>query len=502
MKKRIKKLFIAVLTICLLLQLFPATAFAASVSVSASSSTVKVGSTVKVTVTFKGTNIGAVQAKFSYDSSILSYQGGTPNEVSDGKIVKVGSGVSSLSVYINFKALKEGSSKVSVSTVAFYDINEVPLGAVSGSKTITVSNTTTSTPKPTTKPTIEPTPSGTPEQGIPVVVGQDTYYLWRSLNDAKLPEDFGKAAYIYKGTEIEAAKSESKNMLLLYLTDQDRKNGSFYVYNEAADSLYQFIDLDVISEKYIVLQPGDPAAVPEGYAPTQLLWGERSVQAWQNSAEEFKEFYLLYAMNSKGTTAFYLYDSAEGTMQRYIEAAPLPTPTPSPTPTPTPTPTSTPVPTATQEVSAQPVEEQDFFQKVVAACTRLWDKIRGDDDTFYVFAGLSGLCLLLLVILILQGIKKKKLKKRIRLSEKPSNNGADGEEAEMEYSSTEDMPDEAEGTAESEEEMISGAKPEESSEGGNEAEDTKTAELEEPAVTQEAPTDSDDAPATEEKEGE
>ena len=105
-----KRGLLILMILCLVVSLFPMQALAASASVSASPSSVKPGATVSVKVTFKGTNIGAVQGKFSYDSSVLQYVSGSGTH-SNGNIVLYagGSGQSSLSTTITFKALKAGS---------------------------------------------------------------------------------------------------------------------------------------------------------------------------------------------------------------------------------------------------------------------------------------------------------------------------------------------------------------------------------------------------------
>ena len=105
---RKKRIFIMIVAAVLLFGMFPFTAFAAGASVSAPSS-VSVGDTFSVKVKFSGSNIGAVQASFSYDSSVIKYVSG--GGTSNGKIVLYTSaeGASSLSTTIKFKALKPES---------------------------------------------------------------------------------------------------------------------------------------------------------------------------------------------------------------------------------------------------------------------------------------------------------------------------------------------------------------------------------------------------------
>ena len=413
MKFKIKKLLLAVLTVSILLQVLPLTASAASVSVSGSSS-VTVGSTVSVKVTFSGTNIAAVQASFSYDSKILSYQSG--DGTSNGKIVLVTSSASasSLSTTIKFKAVGVGSCKVSVSASTIYDYNESSLGSASGSKTITVTEKPVSTPKPTgtknpnatTKPSATPTPSISQGPAIQVSVNGQTLYLCSVIPNITLPEEFVKVAYSYKGTSVEAAKDDGRNLLLLYLTDANQANGKFYIYDEKTNSFSEYIGLTVKTENYVISKVTDPQTVPKGFVSTKLSLGDQSVDAWKSAQNELNGFYLLYAMNDKGTAGFYLYDSSEGTMQRYTAETGVTTSSSA-------APSLSSSPEKTQEVIAQPASGSGFMDRAMGAIDRTWGKITGDRDIFRAFEGLIGFCILLLIIIIMQSMKKKKLKKQI-----------------------------------------------------------------------------------------
>lgn len=114
---------------------------AASVSVTANSTNVTVGSTVKVTVTVKDTGgsagkVGAWEYCVSYDSSLLTLTGSTSN--SGGACVNDGVyGVTSEKATFTFKAKASGSSTVSVKNVALYDYaTESLMEANAGSVTI------------------------------------------------------------------------------------------------------------------------------------------------------------------------------------------------------------------------------------------------------------------------------------------------------------------------------------------------------------------------------
>ncbi len=113
--KHLRRILAAVLAVLAVLAFVPVPdACAAGVSVSAPG-LVSVGDTVRVSVTFTGKKIMGVNASFSYDSSVLSFAGGS-SSVSDGKIVLYASeGKKSLSVSFNFTAVAEGTCRIGVS---------------------------------------------------------------------------------------------------------------------------------------------------------------------------------------------------------------------------------------------------------------------------------------------------------------------------------------------------------------------------------------------------
>lgn len=372
----------AVLLITLLL---PTLAMAASASASASSSTVKPGDTVTVKVTFKGSNIAAVQGSFSYDSSVLQYVSGSGT--SNGKIVLYASeeGLSSLSTSIKFKALKAGSCTISFKTSEILAFDESSLGSASASAKVTVKasepkpTTTTkpsvkpsTSPKPTTKPStspkpstsvkptesaspsIEPTPTPDPlANTVAVEVEGKALRLWPDLSTVTLPEGYTLSAATYQSGEIDVARSQSKALNLVYLTDEAGAGGAFYIL-DAAGNIYPYRTVSAAAS-YILMQPDSSVQIPAGYAACQLAIGDQTVSAWQQEDGSNPDFYLLYALGVDGKAGFYFYDKAEGSMQRYadrsLEIAPEETQAP-----------------ADEEVDAQPVTTQGkgVFERIFA----------------------------------------------------------------------------------------------------------------------------------------
>ena len=407
-------LYLLVAAALLLALLIPAPAMAASASASASSSTVKPGDTVTVKVSFKGSNIAAVQASFSYDSSVLQYVSGSGT--SNGKIVLYASeeGLSSLSTSIKFKALKAGSCTVSVKASEILAFDESSLGSASASAKVTVKETSnpkpsvkpSSSPKPssTTRPSTSPkpsnsvkptesaTPSATPtptinplDNTVAVEVEGKALRLWPDLSAVTLPEGYTLSEAIYQSGKVDVAKAESGALNLVYLTDEAGAGGAFYIL-DAAGNIYPYRTVSAAAS-YILMQPDSSVQIPAGYAACELAIGEQTVSAWRQEDGSNPDFYLLYALGADGKPGFYFYDKAEGSMQRYadrsLEIAPEET-----------------QPPADEAVDAQPVTTQG---------KGIFERIFSDTPVMITFLVIAAGVVALAIIVIALAVKTRKL---------------------------------------------------------------------------------------------
>jgi len=150
-----------------------------------------------------------------------------------------------------------------------------------------------------------------------VTIQDVVYSIASSFDEASLPEGFEAKSYQYKGTEVMAGKGLEKDILLLYLKDEGG-NGGFFIYNEAADSWSQFVEVKT-TEKAVVIMPLDTdTAIPEGFKEQQIEIDGIKVTGWVANTESKAEYCLFYGMNWDGEKNFYRYDLSEKTVQRYF----------------------------------------------------------------------------------------------------------------------------------------------------------------------------------------
>ena len=166
----------------------------------------------------------------------------------------------------------------------------------------------------------DPTTPDAPD-AAKVTVGEATKLIAKSLDDIPLPTGFEAATVTVNDAAYPAAQNATHAVTLLYLTDEDGKNGAFYLYNTADMTFSDFCFADVKAGIFVFLTPDSTDALPENAAQTFLQIGEKTVAAWSFPDETEKDFYLVYALSPAGNTGFYRYDSVEGTFQRYVPPA-------------------------------------------------------------------------------------------------------------------------------------------------------------------------------------
>ncbi len=348
MKK--SKRIIGILLVCLMVCGLSVGVLAASVTTSIGGTTnVTVGQSFTVNVVFRGSgaNIGSLDAVISYDTSKLTCNSASTSKnsavanLSGGKVIVSLSdidGVSSLQVSLNFTAKSAGSASVSASISGCTDQDLNPIGSYSGSSaTVTVK-----TPAPPSQPSSKPQSSqasskpasrpqsSQPQSSAPVEDPQDTTIrvtvdgqekiVVNSLIGIEIPEGFEVRQDEYRGQAVDVLSHTAQDMLLMYLTDADGTNGGYYRFNRTADRFYPFVRISVNAARYTLLEVPSGTKIPSGWTQTKVR-GEEIVPSYQSEDKAYAGFYLIYATNEQGQEGFYLYDSAEGTIQRYVKSS-------------------------------------------------------------------------------------------------------------------------------------------------------------------------------------
>ena len=183
-------------------------------------------------------------------------------------------------------------------------------------------------PEVDTPPTSEITP---PEVNEMLQWNGEQLQPVETIPQESIPANFESTLLVVNGQQLQGLTFTKGDLKVLYLNNTNGA-GSLYVYDEAQQTIYPFIKL--ISEKghVIVLLPDEQnAPAPEGFENcTFSIEGKGLVSAYQlkediaseESKVNIRDFYLIYCMNDAGEKGWYMYDSIEGTYQRYIPIVP------------------------------------------------------------------------------------------------------------------------------------------------------------------------------------
>lgn len=313
MKKMIKKLKFIMAAACLGLMLPVMVSYAAEGSLDLSDPTGKVGEEIVVKVKAAeaaGQPIGDVQATLSYDTALLEFVSGTNAEASDGTITLSASGTGTETEHsfeLTFKALAEGSASIQVTSSTAYLYSDETLNLTPGTSTVTIEagdgtdGTSQSGERVTSEENIE--------------IAGTMYAIYENFTEALIPDGFVKTTVNYNGEEHSAIRQESSGAVFFYMVTGSN-DPVMIQYDEADNSFYIAEQVYINDDFYLlILGKGDGSSLPEEFESTTMELNGTTFPVWQNMSTT--DYYLVYALSSKGTEGFYQYDSIENTYQRY-----------------------------------------------------------------------------------------------------------------------------------------------------------------------------------------
>lgn len=388
------------LAICLLLLLgVCSTAFAAELTVNASSAAIQTGDTVEVTLTVTGKEMAVAEGVFDYDPALLTYKE-SDGGAADGFINIVSAeknGASTLTCKLVFEAIASGEATVNATIENILNYDGEKLEGAKGSVAVSIAaSPVQATPTPVPVDYAKTGVKAENVAGAPVDM-----YIWRSLEDVTIPSKYEETELLYHDeTVMGAAIKDSNAPELLYLSDAAGGNAAYYVYDRANDALYPYRTISSVLKAYILLQPDSGVQIPEGFTQSTLTLDEKEITVWK-SQDAQGDVYLVYARDPQGEIGFFAYDPDGESVQRYatLPARPvLPELTPAPTAAPADAaPIETPIPEVKDDAFIHIGEDAVTLQKMV-----FWG--------ICAFAAL--MFLLFLISVISHAIEKKRRRRR------------------------------------------------------------------------------------------
>lgn len=145
-----------------------------------------------------------------------------------------------------------------------------------------------------------------------------TYQVAQGFDTSLLPQGGLKTDVTVQGQVVQGVTFENSDVTLVYAVCGANGTGDFYIY-DAHNNEYELFVQFVTNGGYIIPIRNE-AQAPSGFEKTDMQYNNGTLPAYQavNSKNAIaKDFFLFYAVNENGEYGYYLYDTLEGTCQRY-----------------------------------------------------------------------------------------------------------------------------------------------------------------------------------------
>ena len=314
--KNLKKIFIICTVVFALLLCMTQSVFAASISVTAGQSSVKVGNTVAFTITVPS-NTQAWTYQVAWSDNLTYVSGETEHMGFEGNSTRN---------QLIFKANREGTGKDWIAGGS-YSIDRQPYDA-SGSATVSI----VSASQPSQGydhgdfDDDPPTPSKSSNNALAsltVSAGELAPAFDPTITDytLSLPLRTNKITFTATPSDSKAtvqgdgevALRGGENKVAVVVTAEDGSAKTYNITVKVAREPTVFFSLN--GESLGVMQDTDGVTPPAGFSPTTVPYSGEELPAWTNAAGQM----LLYLVNQDTLAAgFYLYDEAEGVQSPYL----------------------------------------------------------------------------------------------------------------------------------------------------------------------------------------
>jgi len=331
MNRRTKRYLVGLLMTVMLTITMTFQVFAARIAFSDPSGNVGEEITVTMKITSTGDEtINSSDVMLSYNSSSLEFISGTGASGGAGSIRVVGNAddqnSTQLAFTLKFKALKPGTSKITVSTQEVYDKDSrIVTIDREGNSTITIAGAATDSANAALSEL-----QIAPGNLSPSFSADVTEYTATVSGDVE--KIVVSAAAQDAGATVNVTGNEGlqigQNQVVCTVTAQNGQDVKTYTINvtkvegvadENSAEAAAGVPLKTPQRVITVLAVTDDVEVPEGFSPCSVSIDGHDVQGWVWAADAEPRYCVFYAMNEDGVKDFYRYDLTEKTLQRYFE---------------------------------------------------------------------------------------------------------------------------------------------------------------------------------------
>lgn len=318
--RKIRKLVVTFLTICLMCSCLSVITEAATAELRFADPSTTVGAEVDVKTKLSSTSsMKSMEATLTYDKSELKFISGDNATASDGRITISWTGTGTTAEFnLKFQALKEGTAKVEVANAAGTATDGTTLDITQGSSAITIGAGDPSLIQDDTES--QDTETTVATDGKTVKVNGKKYIVSSDFSEELIPEGFQKGEMSFEGSNYTVITQESSGINAMYLTEKSSGDSDFFLYNSDDGSFSPFEEVEIAKDRYIIpLMDDGKVNLPSQYQKTTLTLNGKEFDTWQDTKEA--EYYVVYALNSDGEKTTYRYDTTDGTYQKFTPSS-------------------------------------------------------------------------------------------------------------------------------------------------------------------------------------
>ena len=334
MRKRNKTIILMVIAVVTMLIASCSIAVAASATVSVSGGSVNKGETVTVNITYSGANYGTAAADITYDKSYLQFEscsatyGGGSGKIT---VSMVDVNKNSLSCSIKFKALKAGSTSVSVIPVEAYDMSGEELTASAKSATVTVkdpstaasSNANLSSLKVSSGSLSPAFSSGTTSYNVKVSNDVTSCTLSVKTADSKATYTISGASSLSVGKNVRkvtvTAENGTTKTYTITITRAEKSQSSSGNQDndkpqddeESEENSEKQLETTIGNKEYIICENLDNKDIPQGFTITVAQYKDKEIPVFKDV--ELKYTVALLKNKETGEENWFFYDEEKDT---------------------------------------------------------------------------------------------------------------------------------------------------------------------------------------------
>lgn len=184
--------------------------------------------------------------------------------------------------------------------------------------------------------TIKVTRKASDFAGVSATIDGQTYDVAYDINPKNIPEGYTQGESTFGDRKIVSFTSPGGGLVIVRLVNSNNI-GQWFTFDEATQTFNQFVSVNIPENRFVLLEMPTDIQIPEGFAQeaTDVEIGGVATKAYASTNSDLAGFYATYAMDKNGTKGIYVYDSTQGTLQRYaaftIVQVVAPTPEEKPT---------------------------------------------------------------------------------------------------------------------------------------------------------------------------